>query len=113
MLAMPQVLPHLKEASKGVSAATCVSECGECGGRFLGPGNLVVPIQINTSAPAERTRGDEKLTANFPLPWEIYCFSFKYWSFSNKVFLKIKSLKKKKKKKISQTKMDEKEQIPN
>ena len=29
------------------------------------------------------------------------CFCFKYWSFSNKVFLKIKSLKKKKKKKIT------------
>ena len=28
-----------------------------------------------------------------------YCSCFKYWSFSNKVFLKIKSLKKKKKKK--------------
>ena len=27
-----------------------------------------------------------------------YCSCFKYWSFSNKVFLKIKSLKKKKKK---------------
>ena len=28
-----------------------------------------------------------------------FCSCFKYWSFSNKVFLKIKSLKKKKKKK--------------
>ena len=29
-----------------------------------------------------------------------FLFCFKYWSFSNKVFLKIKSLKKKKKKKL-------------
>ena len=30
--------------------------------------------------------------------YSIFCSRFNYWSFSNKVFLKIKSLKKKKKK---------------
>ena len=50
---------------------------------------------------ALRNRWEFRSWGNFLFLERFYCSCFKYWSFLNKVFLKIKSLKKKKKKKKS------------